>query len=113
VQENEDQKQFFRDLGTSVEEAIGEVRGFEENYQAWMAGISEKLHGYAAQDFAAAFVFARNLSQVSDFNEFTRIQIAYIENSSQLFFNHAQDLAMTYAKLVLGAVTPPAFHLPG
>ena len=113
MQENEDQKQFFRDLGISVEEAIGEVRGIEENYQAWMAGINDKLHSYATQDFAAAFVFARNLCEARDFNEFTRIQIAYIENSSQLFMNHAQDLAMTYAKLVLGAITPPAFHLPG
>jgi hypothetical protein len=30
-EENEDQKQFFKDLGATAEQTVQEVRGFEEN----------------------------------------------------------------------------------
>jgi len=113
MQENEDQRLFFRDLGATAEQAVEEVRGLEENCQAWIAGMTGKLHGYAEQDFGVAFIFARELSQARDFKDFIRIQTEYLETCSQLFFEQARDLAQTYTKLGLGAITPAAFYSPG
>jgi Phasin protein len=107
MQENEDERQFFRDLGATAEQAVEEARGFEENYQSWTAGIMQKLHGYAEQDFGAAFVFARELSQAKDFSDLTRIQMDYLQNCSELFMHQAKDLALTCTKLGLGTITPP------
>jgi hypothetical protein len=64
-EEDEDQKQFFKDLGATAEQTVEEVRGFEENYYSltqraltalpWVADYNKKLHGYVEQDFAARF----------------------------------------------------------
>ena len=85
MDENEDQRQFLRDLGATSEQAVEEVLGFEENYYIvmhrtmltlpWTANITEKLHGYVDQDFDAAFAFARELSQAKDFQDFARVHI--------------------------------------
>ena len=55
-EENEDQKQFFRDLSAMEEQAVQEVRGFEENYYSltqammpavpWLADFNKKLQSY-------------------------------------------------------------------
>jgi hypothetical protein len=113
VRKDKDQKQFFKDLGAATEQAVKEVRGFELTHQAWTAGINEKLHGYAKQDFGAAFAFARNLTQARDFNDFVRIQVDYVQNCSELFLSQVKDLTQTYANSVLGLITPPAYYFPG
>ena len=113
VRKDKDQKQFFKDLGAAAEQAVKEVRGFELTHRAWTAGINEKLHGYAKQDFGAAFAFAHNLTQARDFNDFVRIQMDYVQNCSELFLSQVKDLTQTYAKLGLGLITPPAYYFPG
>ena len=42
-QENEDQKQFFKDLSATEEQAVQEVRGFEENYYSLIQGMMPAL----------------------------------------------------------------------
>jgi hypothetical protein len=113
MRENEDQRQFFKDVGATAEQAVEEVRGVEENYQAWAASITETLHGYAEQDFSTAFAFARELGQATNFNDFARIQMEYQQKSSQLFFSQLQDLTQKCCAAGLRVVTPPAAYSLG
>jgi hypothetical protein len=123
MDENEDQRQFFRDLGATSEQAVEEVRGLEENYYIvmrrtmltlpWTANITEKLHGYVEQDFDAAFAFARELSQAKDFQDFARVQMEYFQNCLQLSCAQAKDLAKTYTNLASNAITSPALYSLG
>ena len=65
VEENEDQRQFFRDLAATAEQTVEEVRGLEENYFSvlqgaisalpWIADRNRRLQNYIEQDFHAAF----------------------------------------------------------
>jgi len=123
MDENEDQRQFFRDLGATSEQAVEEVRGFEENYYNAMRGalfalpggenITEKLHSYIEQDFGAAFAFARELSQARDFQDFTRINAEYVLKCLQLSCAQAGDFAQTCTALASGATTSPALYSLG
>jgi Phasin protein len=113
VRKNEDQGQFFKDVGATAEQAVEEVRGFEENYRAWASSITETLHDYAEQDFSAAFAFARELSEATNFSDFARIQMEYLQNCSQLFFSQAQDLTQRFIAAGLRAVAPPAAYSMG
>ena len=112
--ENEDQKQFFKDLGATAEQTVEEVRGFEENYYSLIqrtltalpsvAGYNKKLHAYVEQDFAAAFEFARELSQAKDMQDFVRIHTEYIQKCLQSFFAQARDFAETYINVASGTI---------
>jgi hypothetical protein len=113
MRENEDQRLFFKDVSAAAEQAVEEARGLEENYQAWAAGITETLHGYAEQDFGAALAFARELSQARNFNDFARIQIEHVQNCSQLLFGQAQDLTQKCIAAGLSVVMPPAVYSLG
>jgi hypothetical protein len=74
--ENEDEKQFFRDLSATEEQAVQEVRGFEETYYSliqgmmpalpWQADFNTKLQSHIEQNFAEAYKFTRELSQAEN-----------------------------------------------
>jgi hypothetical protein len=59
--EEQDQQQFFKDLGATAEQTVEEVRGAEENYFILMhrilaafpgmAELNKKLQNYAEQNF--------------------------------------------------------------
>jgi hypothetical protein len=112
-EESQDQKQFFRDFGATVEQAVQEVRGIEKNYYnlaqrtmpalPWLADFNQKLQGYQ-QNFAAAYEFTRELSQASDTQDFIRIQTNYIQKCGHSFAAQMQDFAETYSKMALGAI---------
>jgi hypothetical protein len=105
-EENEDQKQFFKDLSATEEQVVREVRGFEENYYSliqgmipalpWLADFNKKLQSYIEQNFAAAYEFTRELSQAKDMQDFGRIHTAYIQKCLQLSAAQMADLAETY-----------------
>jgi Phasin protein len=115
--ENEDQKQFFKDLGATAEQTVQEVRGFEESYYnfiqwaipalPWLADFNKKLQIYTEQNFAAAYKFARDLSEAQDMQDFSRIQTEYIQKCGHLFAAQMQDLAGTYTH-ASGAIKAPS-----
>jgi len=123
TEENEDQKQFFKDLGATAEQTVAEVRGFEENYYSliqrtltalpWVADYNKKLHGYVEQDFAAAFEFAHELSQAKDMQDFVRIHTEYTQKCLQSCFAQARDFAETYIKVASGTVRAPSLYSLG
>ncbi len=116
-EENEDQKQFFKDLGATAEQTVAEVRGFEVNYYnlvermttalPWLTDLNKKMQSYVEQDFAAAFKFVHELSQVKDIQDFVRIQTEYIQRCLQSFAAQARDFAETYTKVASGAIKAP------
>jgi hypothetical protein len=120
--ENVDQKQFFKDLGATAEQTVGEVRGFEVNYYnmvdrmmialPWVTDFNKKLQSYIEQDFAAAFKFARELSQAKDVQDFGRIQTEYIQKCLQSFVAQARDFAETYTNVASGAIKAPSLYSP-
>jgi phasin protein len=115
--ENEDQRQFFRDLGATAEQTVQEVRGFEENYYSliqwaipavpWLTDVNKKLQAYTEQNFAAAYEFARELSEARDMQDFSRIQMQYIQKCGRSFAAQMQDLAETYTQMATGALRAP------
>ncbi len=116
-EENEDQKQFFKDLGATAEQTVAEVRGFEVNYYnlvermttalPWLTDLNKKMQSYVEQDFAAAFKFVHELSQVKDIQDFVRIQTEYIQRCLQSFAAQARDFAETYTNVASGAIKAP------
>jgi hypothetical protein len=122
MEENDDEKRFFMDLGKTVEEAVQRMRGFEENYHYFLhrslesvpwpvnVGLAEAVHRYASEDFGAALAFARDLQEVNDFQDATRLQTQYAATCSNLFWNQAKDAAQTYARLPTGAMTSAALY---
>lgn len=119
-EDNADQRQFFKDLGATAEQTVEEVRGFEENYYSliqrtltalpWVADYNKKLHSYVEQDFAAAFEFARELSQAKHMQDFVRIQAEYVQKCLQSFFAQGRDFAETYINVASGAFRAPSLY---
>jgi hypothetical protein len=119
-EENEDQKQFFKDLSATEEQAVQEVRGFEENYYSlsqammpplpWLPDFNKKLQSYTEQNFAAAYEFTRELSQARDMQDFVRIHTAYIQKCLQSFAEQMADFAETYTTVASGAIKAPPLH---
>ena len=119
-QDNEDQKQFFRDLSATEEQAVQEVRGLEENYYGliqgmmptlpWLTDLNKKLQSYIEQNFAAAYEFTRELSQARDMQDFIRIHTAYFQKCSQSFAAQIADFAETYSNVASGAIKAPSLH---
>ena len=119
-EDNEDQKQFFKDLSATEEQAVQEVRGFEENYYSlvqammpalpWLADFNKKLQSYTEQNFAAAYQFTRELSQAKDMQDFVRIHTAYIQKCLQFSAAQMADFAETYTGVASGAIKAPPIH---
>jgi len=71
MEQEQDQRQFFKDLGATAEQTVEEVRGVEEDYFAllqnlfvafpWIADIAARMQGYASQNFVDALAFSCEL----------------------------------------------------
>jgi hypothetical protein len=119
-QENEDQKQFFKDLSATEEQAVQEVRGFEENWYSlvqqamptlpWLGDFTKKMQSYIEQNFATAYDFTRELSQAKDMQDFVRIHTAYIQKCLQSYAAQMTDFAETYTNVASGAIKAPSLH---
>ena len=120
--ENEDQEQFFKDLGATAEQTVREVRGLEETYYSliqrmmialpWLADFNKRMQSYIEQDFAAAIEFARELSQAKDMQDFARMQTEYFQKCLQSFAAQARDFAETYTNVASGAIKAPSLYSP-
>jgi hypothetical protein len=125
MEQNQDQKQFFIDLGKTAEEAVQRMQGFEENYYyfsqrsmqavAWPLNfrLAEAAHRYANQDFGAALEFARDLQNAEDFQDAARLQTKYAETCLNLFWNQSKDVTQTYVRFPASAMTGPALYSLG
>jgi hypothetical protein len=118
--ESEDEKQFFKDLGATAEQAVEEVRSFEVNYfnligsmaaaLPWLADFNKKMQSYFEQDFAAALEFAHELRQAKDMQDFLRIQFEYTLGCLQSFAAQAKDFSDTCTKVASGAIKAPPLY---
>ncbi len=118
--EDQDQQQFFTDLGATAEQTVEEVRGVEENYFVllqkmltplpWIADLNKKLQNYAAQNFADALEFSHELSHAKDLQDLTRLNVEFIQKRVQSVGEQAKDFAEAYTKLA-GSATKVAFDL--
>ena len=113
-QENEDQKQFFKDLGATAERSVAEVREVEEDYYVWIQRMevafldfNKKMQGYVEQNFAAAFEFAHEMSQAKDMQDFIRIYGKYVQNRFDLFAAQMKDFAETYTNFATSTIQAP------
>jgi hypothetical protein len=103
MEEEQDQRQFFKDLGATAEQTVEEVRGAEENYFVLMqkmlmafsgvAEITAKLQNYANQNFVDALAFSRELSQAKDIQDFARINVEFAQKSLKSAGGQAEDFA--------------------
>jgi Phasin protein len=119
-EENEDEKQFFKDLGATAEQTVEEVRGFEVNCfnliermmtaLPWLADYNKRVQSYVEQDFAAALECAHELRQAKDMQDFVRIQFDYIQKRSQSFAAQMRDFVETYTNVASGVFTRSLAH---
>ena len=119
-EENEDQKQILKDLRATEEQAVQEVRGFEETYYSlfqgmipalpWLVDFNKKLQSYIEQNFAAAYEFTRELSQAKDMQDFVRIHTAYVQKCLQSSAAQMADFAETCTNVASGASKAPSLH---
>jgi Phasin protein len=117
---NEDEKQFFKDLGATAEQTLEEARGFEVNYfnvigrmvaaLPWLADFNKKMQSYFEQDFAAALEFAHELRQAQDVQDFIRIQSEYSQKCFQSLAAQMRDFTETYANVASGAIKAPSLY---
>jgi hypothetical protein len=117
-EENQNQRKFFKDFGATAEQTVQEVRGFEENYYSlvqrmmpalpWLADLNKKLQSYVLQNFAAAYEFTRELSQVKNAQDLIRIQTDYIQKCGHSFAAQMQDFTETYRSMVSSAIKSPS-----
>jgi hypothetical protein len=120
AEENEDEKQFFKDFGATAEQTVEEVRGFEVNYYnliervvaalPWLVDFNKKMQSYFEQDFAAALEFAHELRQAKDMQDFVRIQSEYIQKRFQSFAAQMREFAETYTNVASGAIKAPSLY---
>ncbi len=119
--EDQDQQQFFKDLGATAEQTVEEVRGVEENYFAsmqgmlmvfpWLADLSTKLQKYAQQNFADALAFSHELSQAKDIQDFTRINVQFVQKRIKSIGEQAKDFAEACSDSAAKAIKA-AYNLP-
>jgi hypothetical protein len=117
-EENEDQKQFFKDLGATAEQTVQEVRGVEENYYTlvqgamialpWATDFNKKIQSYVEQNFDAAFSFARELSEAQDLQDVFRIYSEYNQKYLKSIAAQVRDFAETYNNMASGAIRAPS-----
>ena len=113
----QDEQQFFKDLGATAEQTVEEVRGAEENYFVLIQrmfsafpGVSDlnnKLQNYAEQNFAHALDFSHALSHAKDFQDFARINVEFGQKLIKSFGTQTMDFAEactgSAAKAIKGA----------
>jgi hypothetical protein len=114
-EQDQDQKQFFQDLGATAEQTVQEVRGFEENFYSvihgmmralpWADDFNKKMQRYIEQNFDAAFAFARELSEAKDMQDVFRIYSDYNQKYLQSIAAQVRDFAETYSNMASGAIT--------
>jgi Phasin protein len=119
-EDDQNQKHFFKDLSATEEQAVQEVRAFEENYYSliqammpplpWLIDFNKKLQSYIEQNFAAAYEFTRELSQAKDMQDFVRIHTAYIHKCLQSSAAQMADFAETYTNVTSGAIKAPSLQ---
>jgi hypothetical protein len=117
MEEDQDQKQFFKDLSATVEQTVEEVRGVEENVLSlvqrttlgvpWVWELNKKLQSYVEQYFHAALGFARELSQAKDLQDFARIQNEFVQTQVHSFGEQTKDFVETYAKVAADPFKTP------
>jgi hypothetical protein len=114
-EKNKDQQRFFEDLGATVERDVAEVREVEEDYYALtqrvavaLSDFNQKMQGYVEQNFAAAFKFARELSQAEDMDDFVRIYSEYVQNCFHSFAAQMKEFTQTYTNFVAGTIQAPS-----
>ena len=103
MEQEQDQRQFFKDLGATAEQTVEEVRGVEQDYFAvlqttliafpWIAEIAARMQSYADHNFANALAFSRELSQAKDIQDFTRINVEFAQKSYKSIVEQVQDFA--------------------
>jgi hypothetical protein len=103
MEQEQDQRQFFKDLGATAEQTVEEVRGVEEDYFAllqnmllafpWIADIAAKMQNYADQNFVDALAFSRELSQAKDIQDFVRINVEFAQKSFKSVADQVEDFA--------------------
>jgi hypothetical protein len=117
--EEQDKRQFFKDLGATAEQTVEEVRGAEENYFVLMqrmfaafpgiADLNTKLQNYAEQNFANALEFSHALSQAKDLQDFTRINVEFgqklIKSVGAQTMDFAEACTGSAAKAIKAAYT--------
>jgi hypothetical protein len=118
AEDNEDERQFFKDLGATAEQTVEEVRGIELNCfnvlgrmvtaLPWLEDFNKKMQSYFEQDFTAALEFAHELRQAKDTQDFVRIQSEYILKCLHSFAAQAKDFSDTYTKMATGAIKAPS-----
>jgi Phasin protein len=101
MEEEEDQRQFFKDLGATAEQTVEEVRGAEENYFVllqrmfiafpWLADITTKLQSYADQNFVNTLNFSYELDEAKDIEDFIRINVEFAQTSFKSVVEQAED----------------------
>ncbi len=120
--EDDDQKQFLKDLGATAEQTVQEVRGFEENYYTlvqgtimalpWATDFNKKIRSYVEQNFAAAFAFARELSEADDLQDVLVIYGDYNRKCLQSITAQVRDFAETYMDLASSTIRAPSLMSP-
>ena len=115
TEQDQDEQQFLHDLGATAEQAVQEVRGLEENYYSliqgtmmalpWATDFNKKMQGYVEQNFAAAFAFARELSEAKDMQDVFRIYSDYNRKYLQSITAQMRDFVETYTNMASGAIT--------
>jgi hypothetical protein len=103
MEEEQDQRQFFKDLGATAEQSVEEFRGLEEDYFAllqrtlmafpWVAEITAKLQSYADNNFVDALAFSHELSQAKDIPDFVRINVEFAQKNFKSVVEQAKDFA--------------------
>jgi phasin protein len=101
MDEDQDQRQFFKDVGATAEQAVQEVRGVEENYFVllqrmltpfpWAACLNIKLQNYAEQSFVDALDFSRDLSRAKDIQDFVDIHGRFVQKMFKSVGEQAED----------------------
>jgi Phasin protein len=115
---NEDQKQFYKDLGATTEQTVQEVRGLEENCYGlvqgamialpWAVDFNKKMQKYIEQNFDAAFAFARELSEANDARDVFRIYSDDNQKCLQSITAQVKDVAQTYSDMASGVISAPS-----
>jgi Phasin protein len=103
MEQEEDQRQFFKDLGATAEQTVEEVRGVEEDYFAvlqnmlipfpWIADIAARMQSYADSNFVDALAFSHELSQAKDIPDFVRINVEFAQKNFKSVIEQARDFA--------------------
>ena len=117
MEQEQDQRQFFKDLGATAEQTVEEVRGIEEDYFAglqnmliaspWVADIAARMQSYVDQNFVDALAFSRELSQAKDIQDFTRINVEFAQKSFKSIFEQAKDFLEACTDSAAKAVRSP------